>query len=353
VTEGAVKSKKAQGTKARQSLGLQKSKAAQNSSKNSLLPISPALSTKNDMRQERLRLAHATTTSAPITINPCLISPPPQPNVRNLKRQKFISNEEAETTSQETDEDDDTNMSKTYKLREKKRRKLVIEEYEELSPKPKAQAASVNKNRGTSSIPLKAEWKPQRAHKVTAMIDPKEKLAVLSPKAHAAKAAYKPKMAEKTVLVDPSENSAVSSPKIRAVNPVQPTRTSPRTSNQPVSLKSAAVPIASKAPKVASKAPLASKSPRTASKAPHVAVKLKVHKAPKKQPVVPPPDVINGEEFYEVEQIVRESGEGAFRMYEVKWIGYPSSDNTWEPAASIAETAPEIVKAYLASKSKF
>ena len=45
----------------------------------------------------------------------------------------------------------------------------------------------------------------------------------------------------------------------------------------------------------------------------------------------PPPDLINGEEEYEVEEILdsRKHGQGCKVQYLVKWKGYPSSDNQW------------------------
>ena len=45
----------------------------------------------------------------------------------------------------------------------------------------------------------------------------------------------------------------------------------------------------------------------------------------------PPPDLIDGEEEYEVEEILdsRRYGRGRKVQYLVKWKGYPSSDNQW------------------------
>ena len=45
----------------------------------------------------------------------------------------------------------------------------------------------------------------------------------------------------------------------------------------------------------------------------------------------PPPDLIDGEEEYEVEEILdsRKHGRGRKVQYLVKWKGYPSSDNQW------------------------
>src|SRR6266436_5170528 len=60
----------------------------------------------------------------------------------------------------------------------------------------------------------------------------------------------------------------------------------------------------------------------------------------------PPPDLIEGEEEYEVERIIAHR---AFRrskrlQYLIKWKGYPESDNSWEPADQVH--APDLVKHY-------
>ena len=51
----------------------------------------------------------------------------------------------------------------------------------------------------------------------------------------------------------------------------------------------------------------------------------------------PPPDLINDEEQYEVEQIRNHQLHRCSRMlqYLIKWWGYPESDNTWEPADQV------------------
>ncbi len=67
----------------------------------------------------------------------------------------------------------------------------------------------------------------------------------------------------------------------------------------------------------------------------------------------PPPDLIEGEEEYEVEWIVTHR---VFRrlkhlQYLIKWKGYPESDNSWEPADQVH--APDLVKHYYsASKNQ-
>ena len=45
----------------------------------------------------------------------------------------------------------------------------------------------------------------------------------------------------------------------------------------------------------------------------------------------PPPDLVDGEEEYEVEEILdsRKHGRGRKIQYLVKWKGYPSADNQW------------------------
>ena len=60
----------------------------------------------------------------------------------------------------------------------------------------------------------------------------------------------------------------------------------------------------------------------------------------------PPPDLIGGEEFYEVEQIRNHQRHGRSRtlQYLIKWKGSPESDNTWEPADQVL--TPDLLKEY-------
>ena len=60
----------------------------------------------------------------------------------------------------------------------------------------------------------------------------------------------------------------------------------------------------------------------------------------------PPPDLINDQEEYEVEQIKvhRSFGKSKRLQYLIKWRGYPESDNTWEDATDVH--APELTKQY-------
>ena len=60
----------------------------------------------------------------------------------------------------------------------------------------------------------------------------------------------------------------------------------------------------------------------------------------------PPPDIIDGQEEYEVEQILSHRTFGCQKQlqYLVKWKGYPSSDNSWELAENLH--ANELIQEY-------
>jgi hypothetical protein len=60
----------------------------------------------------------------------------------------------------------------------------------------------------------------------------------------------------------------------------------------------------------------------------------------------PPPDLIDGEEEYEVEQIRSHQTWGRRKtlQYLIKWKGYPKSDNTWEGADQVH--MPNLIKLY-------
>jgi hypothetical protein len=60
----------------------------------------------------------------------------------------------------------------------------------------------------------------------------------------------------------------------------------------------------------------------------------------------PPPDLIEGAEEFEVEKVLghRFFGHGKKLQYLIKWKGYPSADNTWEPKNQIF--APKLMERY-------
>ena len=59
-----------------------------------------------------------------------------------------------------------------------------------------------------------------------------------------------------------------------------------------------------------------------------------------KQPAPPPLEIIDGEEEYEVDEILDSRIYRKKLQYLVKWKGYGHGDNTWEPVSS-CENAPE------------
>ena len=60
----------------------------------------------------------------------------------------------------------------------------------------------------------------------------------------------------------------------------------------------------------------------------------------------PSPIVVNGEEEYEVEAILRRKGKGARRPYLVMWKGYPITEARWELESHL-RNAPLILEDYL------
>ena len=60
----------------------------------------------------------------------------------------------------------------------------------------------------------------------------------------------------------------------------------------------------------------------------------------------PPPMMVEGEEEYEVEAILRHKGKGAPRLYLVMWKGYPITEASWEPESHL-HNAPLILEDYL------
>ena len=69
---------------------------------------------------------------------------------------------------------------------------------------------------------------------------------------------------------------------------------------------------------------------------PHCLPCLELEKVPpirefKREDRPPSPMVVDGEEEYKVEAILRHQGKGARRLYLVMWKGYPITEACWGP----------------------
>jgi hypothetical protein len=64
----------------------------------------------------------------------------------------------------------------------------------------------------------------------------------------------------------------------------------------------------------------------------------------------PPPDIINGENKYEVESIIAHQKRGTSSQYLIRWKGYGSNDDTWEQASNLSN-AEEILEEYKTTHS--
>ena len=59
----------------------------------------------------------------------------------------------------------------------------------------------------------------------------------------------------------------------------------------------------------------------------------------------PPPEEIEGEEEFEVAEILSHRGSPDHRSYLISWKGYSSAENTWEPERNL-QHAQTILKMY-------
>ena len=60
----------------------------------------------------------------------------------------------------------------------------------------------------------------------------------------------------------------------------------------------------------------------------------------------PPPILVDGEEEYEVESILRHKGKGARRLYQVLWKGHLVIEASWEPKLNLWN-ASSLLEDYL------
>ena len=66
----------------------------------------------------------------------------------------------------------------------------------------------------------------------------------------------------------------------------------------------------------------------------------------KREEQPPPPVMVEGEEGYEVEAILKHKGKGARHLYLMMWKGYPITEASWEPKLHL-RNAPLILEDYL------
>ena len=59
----------------------------------------------------------------------------------------------------------------------------------------------------------------------------------------------------------------------------------------------------------------------------------------------PPPDLINGEEEYEVERILKHRGRPKCHQYLIRWKGYTADEDSWQNEADL-RNASELLQEY-------
>jgi hypothetical protein len=64
----------------------------------------------------------------------------------------------------------------------------------------------------------------------------------------------------------------------------------------------------------------------------------------------PPPDVVDGEPEWEVEEVIgtRRFGRKRELQYQIRWKGYSAAHDSWEPASNVH--APKLVEDFLKKK---
>jgi len=58
----------------------------------------------------------------------------------------------------------------------------------------------------------------------------------------------------------------------------------------------------------------------------------------------PPPELVEGEEVYEVETILNHRKRGRGYQYYIKWKGYPISDASWEPEQVFSDDGDTLTR---------
>ena len=59
----------------------------------------------------------------------------------------------------------------------------------------------------------------------------------------------------------------------------------------------------------------------------------------------PPPDLIDNEEHYEIEKIIRHKGAPSRQQYLIRWKGYSAKEDSWLPETEFS-AAKELLQDY-------
>ena len=67
----------------------------------------------------------------------------------------------------------------------------------------------------------------------------------------------------------------------------------------------------------------------------------------------PPPDLVDGEEEYEVEAVLGHRGRPGRHIFLIRWKGYSTAEDTWEPERNLGNAQPLILEYKAAQLTEF